>query len=217
MVTKKAKAANPAEKRVRRSPDEARTLILDGADRVFRKHLPDSVGLKEIAHEAGVSHALVTHYFGTYGGLVESALERRLARVRESLVAQLLVAVDDEATVTELLSTYRCAIAHEAADPLTVRLGTWAMLSGRVQQEDFFAHRVQGLKLLANALEQRTDVPREDIEFCLVASFAMSVVWTVGGHALAGALGQTKGRAFDDRFEERVSSMIEGYLRRPRP
>ena len=91
------------------------------------------------------------------------------------------------------------------------------MLSGRVQQEDFFAHRVQGLKLLANALEQRTDVPREDIEFCLVASFAMSVVWTVGGHALAGALGQTKGRAFDDRFEERVSSMIEGYLRRPRP
>ena len=65
------------KKRVRRSPDEARTLILDAADRVFAKKLPDAVGLKDVAREAGVSHALVTHYFGTYDGLVEATLERR--------------------------------------------------------------------------------------------------------------------------------------------
>ena len=57
---KPAKPAKPAEKRVRRSPEEARTVILDAADRVFGAHLPDAVGLKEIAREAGVSHALVT-------------------------------------------------------------------------------------------------------------------------------------------------------------
>jgi hypothetical protein len=56
LATKKAKPAKPAEKRVRRSPEEARTLILDAADRVFRTHLPDSVGLKEIAR---VVHAAV--------------------------------------------------------------------------------------------------------------------------------------------------------------
>jgi AcrR family transcriptional regulator len=217
LATKKAKPAKPAEKRVRRSPEEARTLILDAADRVFRTHLPDSVGLKEIAREAGVSHALVTHYFGTYGGLVEAALERRLARVREALVTQLFVAHDEKATVSELLATYRRAIAHAAADPLTIRLGTWATMSGRLTQEDFSAHRVQGLKLLADALEKRTDVPREDLEFCLVASFALTTVWTVGGHALSGALGQKREKAADERFEQRVSAMIDGFLTRPRP
>ena len=65
-----------ARKRVRRSPEEARTLILDAADAVFREHLPDAVGLKEVAKAAGVSHALVTHYFGTYANLVEAALEK---------------------------------------------------------------------------------------------------------------------------------------------
>jgi len=210
---KPAKPAKPAEKRVRRSPEQARALILDAADRVFGAHLPDAVGLKEIAREAGVSHALVTHYFGTYGGLVEAALERRLARVRESLVTRLFVELDEKATAGELLAAYRRAIVHDAADPLTIRLATWAMMSGRLAQEDFFAHRVQGLKLLADALQQRTAIPREDLEFCLVASFALTVVWTVGGKALAGALGHKKAKASDERFEERVSTMIDAYLR----
>lgn len=200
-------------KRVRRSPEEARATILDAADRVFARHLPDAVGLKEIGKEAGVSHALVTHYFGTYGGLVEAALERRFARLRESLVKQLFVVLDEKAGVAEILATYRAAITRDAADPVTVRLAAWAMMSGRTAEEDFFAHRVQGLRLLADALESRTSVPREDLEFCLIASFALSVVWAVGGPALAGALGKKKAKGNDPRFEARAARMIDAYLR----
>ena len=200
-------------KRVRRTPEQARATILDAADRVFARHLPDAVGLKEIGEAAGVSHALVTHYFGTYGGLVEAALERRFARLRESLVNQLFVVLDAKAGVAEMLAAYRAAITRDAADPVTVRLAAWAMMSGRTGEEDFFAHRVQGLRLLADALESRTDVPREDLEFCLIASFALSVVWTVGGPALAGALGKKRPKGNDARFEARVARMIEGYLR----
>lgn len=213
MVARKVK---PAPKRVRRSPDEARTLILDAAERVFAGHLPDAVGLKEIAGEAGVSHALVTHYFGTYAKLVEAALERRFTKVREGLVRQLLVALDDDADTTELLAAYRHALAVGAADPLTVRLGAWALMNGRAGNEDFFAHRNRGLKVLADALEDRTDVPREDLEFALVSSFALSVVWTVGGEWLTGALGRKKGDGFDPSFDERVGAMIAAYLDRQR-
>lgn len=190
-------------------------MILDAADRVFALHLPDAVGLKEIGREAGVSHALVTHYFKTYGGLVEATLERRFERLRASLVRQLFEVLDAKATASELLAAYRAAIARDAADPVTVRLATWAMISGRTTQEDFFSHRVQGLRLLADALQARTDLPREELEFALVASFALSVVWTVGGHALTGALGKKKAKDTDAAFEERVAAMIEGYLRRP--
>ena len=213
---KPAKPAARAPKRVRRSPEEARTVILDAADRVFAVHLPDAVGLKEIAREAAVSHALVTHYFGTYAGLVEAALERRFHILRESLVKQLFIAFERNPGAGELLAAYRNAIARHASDPVTVRLAMWATMSGRTSKEDFFAHRVQGLRLLADALEQRIDVPREDLEFCLVASFALTVVWTVGGDALSGALGKKKPRASDTRFEERISAMIDAYLQHAR-
>ena len=66
--------------RRRRAPEVARQELLAAAERVFGRAQPDEVGLKEVAREAGVSHALVTHYFGTYAGLIEAALERGSAR-----------------------------------------------------------------------------------------------------------------------------------------
>jgi len=213
-----SKGAKTPEKRVRRSPEDARAVILDAGDRVFALHLPDAVGLKDLARAAGVSHALVTHYFGTYAAFVESALERRFERLRTSLVEQLFGAVvlEANATASDLLGVYRAAIAHHAADPVTVRLATWAMMTGANAKDDFFAQRVQGLRLLADALEKRTDVSREDLEFCLIASFALTVVWTVGGDTLAGALGKKKPRTADASFEMRVAAMIDAYLDRVR-
>src|SRR5438128_2211734 len=64
-------------------------LILDAADRVFERFMPDEVGLKEVAREAGVSHGLLTHYFGTYDALVEAALERRVERARAAILEKL--------------------------------------------------------------------------------------------------------------------------------
>lgn len=205
-----------ARKRVRRSPEEARTLILDAADAVFREHLPDAVGLKEVAKAAGVSHALVTHYFGTYANLVEAALERRFRRLRESLVGHLVGVLEAEGDVGEVLATYRAAIAKNALDPVTMRLATWALMSGRVAQDDFFSHRMRGLQFLADALGERSKVPREDLEFMLIASFAMTVGWTIAGNAISGALGKKKDAAQDAAFESRVASMLDAYLQRLR-
>src|SRR5438128_1297088 len=83
-----AAAAAPPGRR-RRPPELARQEILDAAERVFARFQPDQVGLKEVAREAGVSHALITHYFGTYAGLVEAALERRNRATREAALARL--------------------------------------------------------------------------------------------------------------------------------
>src|SRR5512146_84748 len=69
-------------RRRRRAPEVARQELLDAAERVFAAHHPDQVGLKDVAREAGVSHALITHYFGTYAGLIEAALERRVRALR---------------------------------------------------------------------------------------------------------------------------------------
>ena len=79
----------PRAVRRRRPPEVARQEILDAAERVFVEFQPDQVGLKEVAREAGVSHALITHYFGTYAGLIEAALERRLRALREAALSRL--------------------------------------------------------------------------------------------------------------------------------
>src|SRR5690242_21904669 len=77
------------ERRRRRSPEQARVELLDAAERVFAKANPRAVGLKQVAREAGVSHALITHYFGTYAGLVEATLERRVRALRQRILDKL--------------------------------------------------------------------------------------------------------------------------------
>src|SRR6185503_1118148 len=74
--------------RRRRDPATARQELLDAAERVFAQRQPDRVGLKEVAREAGVSHALITHYFGTYAGLLEATLERRNRATREAALVR---------------------------------------------------------------------------------------------------------------------------------
>jgi AcrR family transcriptional regulator len=198
------------ETRVRRSPEEARAHILDAAERVFAEHLPDVVGLKDVAREAGVSHALVTHYFGTYTALVEAALQRRFERLRDRLMGDLAALFEGKPDVAAILAAYRRGIAAAAGDPVTARLATWAVLSGRAAADDFFSHRLQGLKLLADALAARSSLPREDLEFCIVASFAMAITSQLGRQAIAGGLGV---RSIDG-LEERTTEMIDAFLRR---
>jgi AcrR family transcriptional regulator len=195
---------------VRRSPDEARAHILDAAERVFAEHLPDVVGLKDVAREAGVSHALVTHYFGTYSALVEAALERRFARALDRLMGELGALFEASPDLTAILASYRRAVASAAGDPVTVRLATWAVLSGRAVAADFFSHRLRGLKLLADALQARSKLPREDLEFCIVASFAMAITTQLGRQPLAGGLGV---RSIEG-LEERTVEMIDAFVRR---
>src|SRR4051794_10582912 len=90
MPRAKTPPAPPAPpRRRRRDPETARGEILDAAERVLADHPPDVIGLKEIARDAGVSHALVSHYFGTYAELIEAVLQRRLRRRREPALAQL--------------------------------------------------------------------------------------------------------------------------------
>lgn len=202
---------------MRRTPDEARALILDAAERVFATSNPDVAGLKDVAGAAGVSHALVTHYFGTYAALVEAVLERRFTTVRDRLVGEVFASIEASTSAADLLAHYRKALLAGASDPITVRLGAWAMMNGRAGHADFFAHRLQGMRVLVDAMAARTQVPREDLELALVMTFAFGVTWTVGKDWLLAALGkETDREAFAAAFEARAAVLIDSYLQRGR-
>jgi AcrR family transcriptional regulator len=213
----KKKGAPP---RRRRDPVEAKALILSAAERVFAEHVPDVVGLKEIAREAGVSHALVSHYFGSYEALVEATLERRLGAVRARVMEQLAMPDEERGAVLAL-------VAEAVQDRLTLRLAAWAMLTGRAKRSDFFSARIQGLRAVADAIgarrsrERLPDVSRADIEFAIVATITMMLGFSLGREAFLGSLGHATTpyavAAAEADFRIRVRELLEVYLATRRP
>jgi TetR/AcrR family transcriptional regulator, regulator of cefoperazone and chloramphenicol sensitivity len=62
----------------------ARAVIRDQALRLFARHGPDAVSLRQVASAAGVSPALVAHHFGNRAGLRE-AVDAHVAGVLDEL------------------------------------------------------------------------------------------------------------------------------------
>jgi AcrR family transcriptional regulator len=205
--------------RLRRDPEEARGLILQAAERLVGERGPDAVGLKDVAKEAGVSHALVSHYFGTYAALVDAVLELRGENLRARVLALL---GDPSAEVRPALLLDR--LWDVLASPSAVRLTAWALLSGRADGADFFPRRVQGMRLVADAVEARSRTtaaaggapspPREDIEFLVALSFVVTLGYGLGRTALRASLGKRANADGDADFRARVVELFELYLAR---
>jgi TetR/AcrR family transcriptional regulator, repressor for neighboring sulfatase len=73
-------------KRVRRTPDEARRLILDAAQTAIARTGPEGLRLHDIAAAAGVSHPLILHHFGSRAGLVRALTQAAATELRDKLI-----------------------------------------------------------------------------------------------------------------------------------
>jgi AcrR family transcriptional regulator len=74
-------------KRVRRTPEEARRLILETAQSLIASTGPEGLRLQDIAARAGISHSLILHHFGSREGLVRALTRQAVAELRDKLVA----------------------------------------------------------------------------------------------------------------------------------
>src|SRR5438270_3100651 len=76
-----------AVKRARRTPEEARQLILETAQQLIARAGPEGLRLQEIAAAAGISHPLILHHFGSREGLVRALTQQAVAELRDKLIA----------------------------------------------------------------------------------------------------------------------------------
>ena len=199
--------------RKRRSPEEARSEILDAADRVFLEYQPDQVGLKDIGAEAGVSHALITHYFGTYGGLVEATLERRIRALRAAMLIKLRESGALERPVELLGMLFRAL-----EDPVHVRLTRWVMASERPTSIHALGLQDQGLReiarqIIATATANPTAELARTVELSLVVAVSAAYGYAMMKYALAGTLGQPVSASLDEAVQRTLGMMLETYLR----
>jgi TetR/AcrR family transcriptional regulator, repressor for neighboring sulfatase len=198
--------------RRRRSPELARTELLDAAERLFKDTPPDRVGLKDVGREADVSHALVTHYFGTYDGLVEAVFERRTERLRQTVLARLASGgVTEAAHLVDLLfSTYE--------DPVHLRLMKWLIASERADNRAALALRDKGLRLVAQQVElalraQGSVVPIDAIQLALIATVAAAFGYSATKAAMASSIGQDVSAELDRNVRRTLTEMLQAYLR----
>ena len=200
--------------RRRRAPEQARRELLDAAERVFAEFQPDRVGLKEIARAAGVSHALVTHYFGTYAGLVEATLERRVRALREEMLVRVRE-VGALAQPARLLAI----LFHALTDPVHLRLMRWLLASERPSASHVFAFADQGMQRIAlevgKALLGRSPAPAElhAIENALLTAVSAAYGYAMGKDALASALGRSPGPELGEAVQETLAQMLQAHLR----
>jgi AcrR family transcriptional regulator len=198
--------------RRRRSPELARTELLDAAERLFRDTPPDRVGLKDVGREADVSHALVTHYFGTYDGLVEAVFERRTERLRQTVLARLASGgVTEAAHLVDLLF-----LTYE--DPVHLRLMKWLIASERADNRAALALRDKGLRLVAQQVElalraQGNVVPIDTIQLALIATVAAAFGYSATKAAMASSIGQDVSAELDRNVRRTLTEMLQAYLR----
>lgn len=205
----------PERVRRRRSPEQARGEILAAAARLFLEHGPDQVGLVDVAREAGVSHALVSHYFKTYEGLVEAVVHQHMGGLAAAMLERLAAA---QALETRELLREVFAL-HD--NPLFVRVGLWVLLLNRAERwelsgpPDDLVLRAGELVAshLARVNEARGLPPPspEQVQHVITLVAVTAHGYALSKHALR-AKGQLASPQQDEAFLEQLARMIEAYL-----
>ncbi|WP_262694646.1 TetR/AcrR family transcriptional regulator [Kordiimonas aquimaris] len=114
------------KKRVRRTPDEARTLILDAARQRLAADGPEGLQLTEIAAVAGMAHSTVLHHFGSVEGLRAALAEKMV----EKLLSDILAVLDATGGSVPTDHTILFRVFEVLSDDGNARLLAWTMLKG---------------------------------------------------------------------------------------
>jgi len=150
-IASKSKSGSRSQKstrRQRRQPAEVRTAALDSARRLLLAQGPDSITLKAVARDLGMTHTNLIHHFGSAAEL-QSALMREMVRsltdTMEAAVARFRAGAGD---VREFVDIVFDAFDHGGAGPLAA----WLMVSGNATLfapvgqvvRDYVAHVEEG-------------------------------------------------------------------------
>lgn len=199
--------------RVRRSPEEARALILDAARAVLLKKGPGRVRLTEVAKRAGISHGLITHYFGTIDRLVAETFATFVRQMRREWIERL---AGSEMSLENTIDAFFESMGH----PLYGRLVAWGMLTDRFERDDDPVMRDRGIQLAVDAVEARAkslgaEVSRDDLEYTFLVVMCSALGYRLGRMFMWRGLGRTPSVERDAEFRRRLAAMIRAYLDLP--
>ena len=153
-------------KRIRRSPEEAREHILNAAESRLADLGLDGLTVSGVAGAAGISHANVVHHFGSTDGMRSALFGRMTKQLLDDVSNALRAEVPTEEIMKRLFSTL--------TRPGHGNLLAWRML-GNVELPDDGGAQDRFASILATVAEERPDEARNLIMLIAAAAMGISI------------------------------------------
>lgn len=193
-------------KRIRRTPEEARNLILDAAEKTVGLEGPASLRLQDVAREAGVSHPTILHHFGSREGLMQALNARAMNQLTRDVVEGMGVTGSGKDGVARTFETYRNGVAERLV---------WLIQSDLSPPEErlqLFEQVIESLHAIRRTFAQPGREPdiadtRHVVHLTTVAALGDALF----GRRLRQA-GDSEGEA-RQAFEHFLSELIDGFLK----
>jgi AcrR family transcriptional regulator len=199
--------------RVRRTAQEAQTVILDAAEAHLRARGPDGLRLKELAAEIGVSHPAILHHFGSRTALVKAVFTRTTERLRQQITESLATEFDPSTGATLLEGVFRTL-----ADRGNARMFAWLFLAQDDQIQDPYEYGSHLRDIAAAVHRIRTQrhagnpPPFEDTLYTVVLSALALFGNSIAGEPLRHSAGLGTTPADDRRFILWMAGLLRRHL-----
>jgi len=197
-----------AVRRSRRTPEEARRLILDTAQELIARGGPEGLRLQEIAAAAGISHPLILHHFGSREGLVRALVQEAVGELRDKLIGSMGSGASSlEQELDQVFDAYRDGLAQRLAwlatiDPSGEQAGSATIM--RDIADSLHAQRVATAP--AGAAPDRADTEML-VHLIAVAAFGDAMI----GTRLWRSAGLHATEATTRRFRAWLASLVREH------
>jgi len=198
-------------KRIRRTPDEARRLILEAAEAGMADGGPAGLRLETVAKAAGVSHPTILHHFGSRDGLIQALNLRTIQQLRTVLIGVLGASpATSENAITPIFAAYRNGLAQRMV---------WLMQSGSFVMGPAGLPMLDEMVLALHALRERLAGPSVKLDIADTRAVVHLTTFTAFGDALLGkrlrqASSEAEEIADRERFENWFSDLLNAYIAR---
>jgi TetR/AcrR family transcriptional regulator, repressor for neighboring sulfatase len=206
-------AMRPPARRVRRTPEEARQLILDTAQALIARTGPEGLRLQDIAAAAGISHPLILHHFGSRAGLVRALTQRAAVELKDRLVAAMTqpeYAIGEQ--LDRVFEAFRGGLAQRLA---------WLAVADPGGDE---ARHAMTLREITDTLHRRRlataapgrEIAREDTEWLIHLIATAAFGEAMYGEQLRRSAGIEDGEEGARRFRHWLAALVRAHVERQR-
>ena len=196
-------------KRVRRTPEEARRLILEAAEAGMAASGPAGLRLEAVARAAGVSHPTILHHFGSREGLIQALNLKTIEHLKTVLLRVMKAEPSSsEDAIAPTFAAYRDGLAQRM---IWLMQSDQSMGAAGLPAFDELVEGLHAMRLRMAGPNPRFDLAdtRAIVHMTTIAAFGDAVL----GKRLRRAATPAEESVLRDKFEAWFGKFLNVYMR----
>ncbi len=201
-------------KRIRRTAEEARRIILDAAERRLAELGPEGIRLQDIAADIGISHPTILHHFASREGLVVALTQRTLEQLRADLFGAFTGPHARDADMHPILDRVFDVLSRQGH----ARLIGWMILSGAIRQAPEqgllrdLTDLIHGLRIEESKAQGLPAPDRDDTLFIVILGAVTAFGDGLFGPLVRRAAGVTDETQIAERFRAWFAELLRSRI-----